>query len=343
MGKGKKKFQGKPGIPQPKIVNSLLEVMKDGSEYESIIPYLPQNGNVLPEIKKAIAEVENIRRRPCICYVANVIKPISNTSIELSDDLPFNEMLSKISSSEKEVDVFVVTGGGSGQQISQFVSSLRSKFEGINFLLPYMCMSAGTLWALSGDSIWMDQRAFIGPIDPQVRATDGSLVPAQAILVLLNKIKEEGEAALKTGANPPWHYIRLIDTMDRRQIGDAISLSNYSTKLATKFLNDYKFKSWITHKDGRSVTIEEREDRAKWVAEKLCSNDYWKSHAHGISREAANIELKLKIDPIESVDGLERAVRRLWALFYYAFDKSAICKMFISKDYTLVRSANVKV
>lgn len=204
-------------------------------------------------------------------------------------------------------------------------------------------MSAGTLWALSGDKIWMDKRAFIGPIDPQVRAKTGDLVPAQSILILLNKIKEEGENAIQKGQNPPWHFIRLIDVMDGRQVGDAISLSQYSIKIASDFLYEYKFRNWNTHSsNGNPVTEEERKSRAVWVAEKLCSNDYWKSHGHGISRETANSELKLTIDQVESVPGLERAIRRLWALFYYTLDKSSITKMFLSDNYVLIRQTQIK-
>lgn len=341
MKKEEKKIK-KGANPLVKEVNSLLDVMKDGHEYESIISFVPKGGEIIPDIRRALKDIEQIRGRPNICYLANVIKPLPNTSIELSDDLPFSEMVSKISDCD-EIDIILVTGGGSGQQVSQFVNSLRPRFKNVEFILPYMCMSAGTLWAFSGDRIWMDKRAYIGPIDPQVRSTDGILVPAQSVLVLLNKIKDEGEEALEKGNNPPWHLIRLIDTMDKRQIGDAISLSEYSIKLAASFLESYKFKHWIVHaSSSQPVTDEERRIRASEVATKLCSNEYWKSHAHGITREVANSpEVRLKIDALEDVSGLERAVRRLWAVIYYAFDKSMICKMFISGNYALIRSINV--
>lgn len=330
-------------IPIPHEVDSLLDIMQDDHEYSSIVSVLPRNGEIIPDLQRALKDVESIRGRPCVCYVANVIQQLPNTGIEFNDDLPFNEMLSRIANEHKNIDIFLVTPGGAGQQVSQFVNSLRPRFDSVDFLLPYMCMSAGTLWALSGDKIWMDKRAFIGPIDPQVRAKTGDLVPAQSILILLNKIKEEGEKALQNGQNPPWHFIRLIDVMDGRQVGDAISLSKYSIKIASDFLYEYKFKDWTTHSStGKPVTTEDRKERAIWVADKLCSNDHWKSHGHGISRETANRELKLTIDPIESVLGLERAIRRLWALFYYTLDKSYISKMFLSDNYVLIRQTQVK-
>jgi ClpP class serine protease len=110
-------------------------------------------------------------------------------------------MLNRLGSDATSVDVMVVTPGGVGQQVSQFVNALRKRFTSVEFILPYMCMSAGTLWALSGDRIWMDSRAFIGPIDPQVRSKSGEFVPAQSILILLERIRIEEESR-------PRHYPR---------------------------------------------------------------------------------------------------------------------------------------
>lgn len=335
----------KPGVPSKpagqvvaKEVPSLLDVMVDDNEYASIVSMHPKGGDIVPDLRRALAEIEQIRGRPCICYLANVIKPMPGVSIEPNDDLPFSEMIGRINPAQKQLDVLVVTGGGSGQQVYQFVNRLRPRFDNVEYLLPYMCMSAGTLLVCSGDKIWMDERAYIGPIDPQVPAADGRLVPAQAILVLLNKIRQDGEEAIKNGNPPPWHLIRLIDTMDKRQVGDAISLSDYSTKMAMEFLERYKFKAWTKRKSGLDVTPEHRRQRAEQVAKVLCSNEYWKSHSHGITRQAANTELKLHIEFPDNVPGLSRALRRFWALVYYAFDKSTISKIFFSQNYSIFRT-----
>ena len=325
-------------LAQLKKVDSLLDLMKDGNEYESIVSLLPNNADLVPELRRAIDEIENIRQRPLICYFANVVRPVPDVSILSSDDLPFNEMVNKIDSTKIEVDVMVVTPGGSGQQVSQFVNTLRPRFGSVEFILPYMCMSAGTLWVLSGDKIWMDKRAYIGPIDPQVALSDGRVIPIQSLLVLLQEIRSEGEKFLKKGLSPPWDLIRLIDNMDARQVGDAITQSGYAIKMATEFLEKYKFKSWAVHSSsGHPVTDIEKHNRADEIARLLCSHDYWKSHAHGITRDVAQSPLRLKIDEIESVPNIERAVRRLWALLYWLFDRGVICKLFISKNYVLVR------
>lgn len=186
-------------------MDSLLDAMEDGNEYGSIVFKTPrQEMDLVSEARRALAEIESIRRRPCLCYIANVIKPSADAAITGLDHLPFAEMVTKVEPGVREVDILLVAPGGSAEQVIQFVDALRSRFGTVEFLLPYMAMSAGTLWALSGDRIWMDQRAYLGPIDPQVVSKDGNYVPAQALLALLNEIQQKGEEALKNGQKPPW-------------------------------------------------------------------------------------------------------------------------------------------
>ncbi len=343
MVKGKKLKKKSLQIQQiaRSAVDSLFDKIEDGSEYKSIVNLVPKSGSLDNDLRKAIASIEEIRERPLLCYFANVVKPTGDVAINSSDDLPFNEMIAKVDTTQKIVDVMVVTPGGSGQQVSQFVNTLRPRFDTIEFLLPYMCMSAGTLWILSGDKTWMDKRAYIGPIDPQVRLPDGTSVPAQSILILLEKIREDGQQCITKGMPLPWDLIRIIDNIDARLLGDAIAQSDYAIKMAKDFLVNYKFKNWTVHSTtGNPVTREEKESRAKETAELLCSHKYWKSHAHGITRDMAKDPLLIKIEEIESIPGLESAIRKLWALVYWLFDRGPIYKLFISRDYLLVRQAS---
>lgn len=71
-------------IPAPKpqpvpIANSLLEKMVDGREFESLLHYKFQNINLIDELRRSIIEVKSIRQRPLLCYVANVVKPITGS------------------------------------------------------------------------------------------------------------------------------------------------------------------------------------------------------------------------------------------------------------------------
>jgi len=199
-----------------------------------------------------------------------------------------------------------------------------------------MAMSAGTIWALSGNEIWMDARASIGPIDPQVPGKDGRFVPAQAILALLKRIQEDGQENINNGKKPDWSDIMILQNMDAKEIGNALSLSKYSVQLATEYLKAYKFKGLI-HSDGTQATDVQRATKAEQVATLLCSHEHWRTHSHGISRDVADSELGLKICHPEDVPGFERAIHRFWAVLYFLFDNSDIMKVFISNQYSLFK------
>ena len=323
---------------QPGRVESLLDVMVDGNEYGSIVSLVPTNPDIIVEIRRGIAEIEQIRGRPCVLYVANQIKDVKETAIHASDHLPFCEMVGQIAADQKKLDIFISTPGGSGEQVNLFVEALRPRFDEVDFLVPYKAMSAGTLWAFSGNRIWMDSRAFLGPLDPQVPSKDGNYVPAQSLLTLLQKIQDDGQAALAKKENPPWSLIRLLDVMDQKQLGAAMSATQYVVNMATTYLERFKFSTWLKHHDGAPVTPEQRRERAEWVAKELASHERWRAHGHAISRDVLWGELKLKIDRPEDVPGLQRAMRRLWALVYYAFDKLPVVKMIVSGHYSFVRS-----
>jgi hypothetical protein len=346
MGHGRSVRRGlEGGVPKRdhgKIqTKSLLDVMQDGREYESLVGYAPVNLNLRDEIRRAMSEFSAIRKRPVLLYVANSLKKLKlPTGINLSDDLPFAEMVAAVPPDTKEIDLVIVTPGGMGQQVQKFVDKLRPRFDHVAFFLPHGAMSAGTIWAFSGDEIWMDQRAFLGPIDPQVNTRDGGLLPAQAILTLIEQIRIAGQEALNKSQQPPWTLLQILRNLDAKEIGNAMAMTDYSVKLAASFLASYKFRGWATHsKTGQVVTQQDREQRALEVASQFCDHSHWKTHSHGITRDVAWQECRLKVETPETVPGLERAMRRLWALIYWTFESTPAAKMFLSQEYSLFRQS----
>ena len=335
-----KTHAGPPAQTRKKTVNSFLDVMQDGNEYASLIDVAPQGLNFRDEIRRSISEIETVRNRPLLVYAANVINVPLGASTEISyiDDLPFSEMVSSIPATADSIDIIIVTPGGLAQQVSQFVNRVRPRFNNVSMIVPYMAMSAGTIWALSGNEIWMDQRAFLGPIDPQVPGKDGRFIPAQALLALLKEIQERGLANIKKGQNPDWSDILILKNIDAKEIGNALSLSKYSVQLANDYLLNYKFRDWTDHSNGVTVTPQERSDRARAVAKKLCSHEHWKVHSHGISREVLWNELRIKINHPENTPDFEKALRRFWALLYWVFENTPLAKVFISSQYSLFKT-----
>lgn len=324
-----------------KIANSLLDVMRDGKEFESLIGYQYNNLNIVGEIRRSLSEIQNARKRPAICYIANVVHSNINNSIDGTDDLPFHEMVNSVPDTIKEIDIILVTPGGLANQVNNFVDALRPRFDKVNFIVLNMAMSAGTIFIMSGDEIIMSQQSKFGPIDPQIPNKEGRFVPAQSILVALEDIRKRGEDKIKNHEQPDWTDIQLLRNIDPRDIGIAQSASKYSIDIVKDFLIKYKFKSWTEHSsDHCLVTDKDKEERANKIAELLCNHTIWKSHGHAINRDVAWNVCRLKITHSETINGLDKAMRRMWALFYWLFENTPMVKIFVSDNYCIIRNAS---
>ena len=317
-----------------------LDVMKDGREYESLKDCKGLHFDIATEMQRSLLEIEKARGRHAICYLGNVIKGGIDASINGKDDLPFAEMIMQIPKEVKEIDIVLVTAGGLADQVSKFVTILRPRFDKVNFILLDKAMSAGTIFIMSGDEIVMSKNSHFGPIDPQIQKKDGMLKPAQAIIVALNDIKRRGDALKAMGKPIPWTDVVVLKNLDLLDFGMAITASQHSADLVRDYLVRYKFREWRIHSKGNPVSDEERVKRASEIAQKLCDHGKWKSHGHAIYMDEAEQECKLKIIHAESIPGLEKAMRRMWALCCFVFDKTNISKLFISDNYKVLFTKN---
>lgn len=319
--------------------NSLLDVMVDGREFESLFNYqFSADMDYTLELRRCLSEIEQIRQHPVVCYIADVLKSKNNTSIEHADDLPFREMIANIPQDKREIDIVLVTPGGLGTQINSFVNVLRPRFDRVSFILLDKAMSAGTMYIMSGDEIIMSKQSRFGPIDPQTRNNKGEMVAEQSLLIALNTIRQRGEDMINKGKNPFWTDIELLHTIDARDIGRALIASQYSIDMVTSFLYYYKFRSWTTHSNGRPVTNQEKETRAARIAKLQCDHSHWKNHGYTINRDVAFGTCKLKITHSETINGLDRAMRRMWAAVFWIFISTPIAKFFLSQNYCITKA-----
>ena len=342
MGKNKNRvpnYNPHPPAPKGPVITSLLDCMKEGEEYSSVIGLGNVNIDARTELLRSMAEISGIRNRPLICYVANVVNNhiTQSISIDNADDAPFIETLRSISADQKEIDIIIVTPGGSAETVDYWVKQLRSRFDHVTFILPYMAMSAGTILCLSGDELIMDESAFFGPIDPQVPSKNGRYVPAQSIITLIADIQKRGQEQLAKGKQPDWTDIQILRNLDAKEIGNALNASKLSTNLVSAYLRDYKFKNWVSHHDGSKVTEEDKKQRAEEIAKQLCEHSIWLSHSSRITRNMAWNTCGLKIIHPEDI-GLASALKRFWALTCFILEHTSTTKIFASSNnYTIFR------
>ncbi len=205
---------------------------------------------------------------------------------------------------ENRISIVLRTPGGVAETTERFVDILRHHYSEVYFVVPDMAMSAGTIWCMSGDKIYMDYASSLGPIDPQVMAADGSgFVPA---LGYLDKVEEITRKANLTEAD-----IVFLKSIDLAKLGWFEQARELSIDLLKSWLVKYKFKNWDvhrTHNKDKPVTDEEKQERAREIAKMLSDNTLWHSHGRHIDIKRLKA-LRLEIEDYSNNKKLVNAIR----------------------------------
>jgi len=205
----------------------------------------------------------------------------------------------------KNLAVVLETGGGIIEVVERMVTTIRHHYDGeVIMIVPNRAMSAGTVFAMSGDRIMMDYFSCLGPIDPQIQR-NGKFVPALSYLVQYERFIEKSKNGTLTTAEMV--MLQQLDLAELHSFEEARELSN---TLLKEWLARYKFKDWkVTETAQASVTPEMREKRALEVAEKLMNHQQWHSHGRPISMEVLRRDINLKIEDFGEKSDLSRKIK----------------------------------
>lgn len=260
-------------------------------------------------ISNALLELEDIVNSDVLCYSGPIVDGNENVFLDIIEELA--------DSPDKRDSLMVVltTTGGSAMAVERYVNIIRKHYEKVSFVVPDYAYSAGTIFCMSGDEIWMDYFSVLGPIDPQVKNKEGKFVPALGYLDKVNSLIDKARNGSLTNAE--FLILKDFDLAELRAYEQAKELT---VTLLKKWLVKYKFKNWDKHKNGNSVTMAEKEKRAEEIADKLGDNNIWKSHARPICIEELE-NLKLKIEDYSDKETFRKVIRR-----YYNLSKDMINK-----------------
>ena len=217
--------------------------------------------------------------------------------------------LELFSDKRDKITVILDTLGGVVEVVEQMVVSIRHHYKEVYFMIPSRAMSAGTIFAMSGDKIFMNYFSCLGPIDPQVQK-DGRLVPALAYLAQYQRLSDKADSNNLNTAE-----YTLLNKFDLGELYQFEQAEKLSRELLVDWLSRYKFKNWNTHtSNGKPVTDKEKRERAEEVAKILGNTERWRSHGRGIFRNTLQDEIKLKIDNLEEVDNLNEVLSEYLSL-----------------------------
>lgn len=203
----------------------------------------------------------------------------------------FKKIVEGIEGKKNKVFIILTTRGGSAETTERLVNILRYHYSEVNFIIPNYAYSAGTIFCMSGDNIYMNYYSVLGPIDPQVMNKDGKYVPA---LGYINKLKELLDKAEKnTISQAEFLILKDFDLAELRTYEQARDLT---VDLLKKWLVNYKFKNWNTTETGKPVTSDMKSRRASEIAKILGDYDKWKSHGRPIDINTLKQDINIKIE-----------------------------------------------
>lgn len=235
-----------------------------------------------------------------------------NSEIRMNIFSWFREIVEKIAARQDKRDaiaIFLTTPGGQAEAVEKLVEVLRHHYKLVYFIVPVAAMSAGTIFCMSGDKIYMDYSSSLGPIDPQVPDREGNfLVPALGYLDKVNELVAKSGNNTITPVEFQW-----IMNQDMAMLRFYEQARDLSVALLERWLVQYKFKDWVTHRShnvGAPVTPDEKAARARDIAQLLSSNGHWHSHGRMISMRTLRERCNLEIDDFGEDPELQRAVRR---------------------------------
>ena len=176
----------------------------------------------------------------------------------------------------------------------------------VDFVIPNYAYSAGTIFALSGDSILMDYYSRLGPIDPQIKSSRGRTVSALGHLEKYNELITKAQKGKISAAEVQL----LIEGFDQAELYNIEQARELSIAALEEWLVEYKFKNWKTTETRKQpVTLEMKKKRASLIGKQLNDTRKWHSHGYGISMEVLQRDLKLLIDDFGKDASISNAVR----------------------------------
>ena len=209
---------------------------------------------------------------------------------------PFEDLLYDADQGQ-DLHIMLSTPGGDGETALRLLRQVRPRCRQLTVIVPNQAKSAGTLFVLGADGIYMGPTSDLGPIDPQFQLPNGSLAPGKAIIAAVD------EAERRVQENPqtyPLHASLLSDISGLmvQEARDALSRTGDLLKEA------------LASVPGRSAADVER--LAGLIDDRLISAPT--NHGATVSAHDAK-EIGLPVEIADSAHSRWQAVWRMWTKY----------------------------
>jgi membrane-bound ClpP family serine protease len=254
-------------------------------------------------VKKLVA-LEHVFQADVVFYLGAIEAKALRSFRDLIEDLK-----AEIDEAPKDRLVIILnTGGGSAEIVEKMVDIIRHHYREVFFVVPDFAMSAGTIFCMSGDKIYMDYSSSLGPIDPQVW-NGKRWVPALGYLDKVQELLTKAQAGTITDAE-----FLILQAQDLAELSRFEQARELTITLLNRWLVEYKFKDWNVHETtpalkGKPVTLAEKEVRAREIADALGNNKKWHSHARMLGIDMLRRDIRLRIEDYSGDKILQPLIR----------------------------------
>ncbi len=225
---------------------------------------------------------------------------------------PFRDLIEDLKrldgAPQTKLVIILNTPGGSAETVEKLVDIIRYHYTDVSFVVPDFAMSAGTIFCMSGDRIYMDYSSSLGPIDPQV-FNGKQWVPARGYLDKVEEMFDKSNSGTLSNAE-----FVMLQNQDLAMLSQYEQARNLTVTLLKRWLIDYKWRDWTSHqtnkaKIGHPVTSDEKIARAEEIAKELGNNKRWHSHSRMIGIETLRSSIRLKIEDYSNDPKLQPIIR----------------------------------
>lgn len=256
-----------------------------------------------------MSKIEEMRGSKLICYLTSLRPGIPAQIAEDQVRVVFDHLLQLPSRPEKQIDIFLVSNGGSGTVPWRLTALLREFSQRFCVLIPYRAYSAATLLALGADEIVMHPFGEMGPIDPTVSNDFNPVDQAQGrrLGISVEDVKAYVSFVKDTvGIRHEDELIKAVEILANKvhplALGNVERFISQSRLIARKILRTH-----MDENDGHAIDD---------IVENLASRLYF--HGHPINRKEARDELRLKVLDAPQPE-LETAMWDLYKLYEQEF------------------------
>lgn len=127
----------------------------------------------------------------------NRLEMIKYNAIDINNEIDFMNIYSKFKIND-QLNIIIHSNGGDISSSDAIVNILYLHKGIVNIYIPNIAYSAGSMIALCGDNIFMNNYSLMSPVDPQIDFSndDGDLIPVKSFLKIvrtkgLKKLKND--------------------------------------------------------------------------------------------------------------------------------------------------------